>query len=765
MKKFISAAAALVFMMTVLAVPVSAAGAGSTVYTNTRQVADNLSYTQTISLDGAARQAGYMLELGTDGDAYPIVMACDTIYGRLTVGQMVTYAERMGNNVLAAVNTDFFSMQTGVPIGLVVEDGVYKSSSSGFPAVGFRPDGGVVFSDAPVVTITLDNLGGEDDTTNAGQSVTVHNFNKYRADTGGLYLFSNAFSTVSTRTSTPGWFVVFDIEDGTPRLDGTMTLTVAETLKSDGAIEIGEGQLILSAANECGYAETLTQFSPGDRVTLTTACSDPALADVQWATGGGDLLVDNGAVADSSGWDKYITAKNPRTAFGVRADGTIVTYVCDGNESTHSAGLTLTALAEQMRAMGCVTAINFDGGGSSVMSVRQTGLSTCAVMNKPSDGTARKCATYLLFVTDKTPNGRAAQLGIENDGVVVLAGSSVPLSLVASDGGYKQTSVPADTSVASSGLGTVSGGVYKAGMTPVIDTITLRSPSTGAVGTATIHVVSGPTALNIRNSAGNAISGLSVWPGDTVQLTTAMSYYGLPITIDDDAVTFSVTTGYGTVTSTGVFTAAGEIPPEGSDDGRIRVTVGDKSAEVPINITGFSDTADHWAKDPIRSLWEMGIVTGVTDHTYEPESPIKRGDFVLMLYRAAGKPAAADAATFTDVLTGDYYEAAIAWAESNNIATGDGTGLFRPQDNLTREQAFALVYRALAALGITKPDVDDDCLGSFADAALLSDYAFEPTAALVTMGIVDGSGNRLNPSGEITRAQMAKLLYFTIISA
>jgi exopolysaccharide biosynthesis protein len=759
MKKITASIIALILLFSLI-IPASAQGAGTNVYSNTQQIANNLFYTNTVSyINDTQREQSYALALTGSGDAYPIIVADDTIYGKLTIGQVIDYAEGKGRNVLAAVNTDFFSMQTGVPLGLVVENGEFKCSNEGRTAVAFMPDGSVYFSDNPKVSVTLANNGSSSDMTNSGQTVALENFNKYRTDSGGLYLYSSAFSTVSTRTSTPGWFVKFKILSGTPSLSGTMTLQVAEVVQTDQAQTIGDGYLVLTAADAAGLADTYAKFKVGDQVTLTTSCSDQNLTGAKWATGAGDVLIRNGAVTDSSAWDKAISSKNPRTAFGVKADGSIVSFVVDGRESDNSSGLTLTGLAEELLLRGCVTAVNFDGGGSSSMSVRMPGTSDCDVVSNPSDGSDRRCAAYLLFVTDKTSDGRAKYLYAQNDGPVVLAGSSVSLNYGATDGGYMPVAAPSDVIAVSGGLGTASGTTYIAGATHGVDTVSLSSASTGAVGSATIHIIYDPTDLHVTEAGSTeTLASLKVWPGDTVQLSATASYYKFPVAADASAFKYSVTGDVGTVTEGGLYTAGGTAGAAGSVD----LKVGGKSVSIPVTVAGFSDTTDHWAKQYVRGLSEKGIVSGTTATTYSPDTSIHRGDFVLMLYRAAGQPAVETPATFTDVQPTDYYASAIAWAEQNAIALGDGTGVFNPQGTLTREQAFSLAYRAFGALKITVADGTADDLNPFNDKAKVSEYAVTPTATLVHMGIVTGGDGKLNPSGSLTRGEMAKILYMII---
>ena len=739
---------------------VYAAGAGSEVYINSRSIADNLTWTNALSYNTSQETLeSYVLTLRPGGDVYPIVMACDTIYGRLTVSQMISYAERQGKNVIAAVNTDFFSTATGVPSGIVVENGIYKSSPEEHTAVAFTSDGDIFFSESPQITITLTNNGSSENQENSGQTVELTHFNKYRTDTGGLYLFSSAFSTVSTRTLSEGWFVRFKILDGEPSVSGTMTLEVVETLKSDGAVSIGDGYLVLTAADECGWGEAYEKFSVGDVVTMATTCTDENLANAAWATGGGDVLISGGSLTDSSGWDKAIAGKNPRTAIGVKADGTIVTYVSDGRESDNSLGLKLSDLAQELLDLGCVYAVNLDGGGSSVMSIRLPGDSSSTVVNDPSDGSVRKCAAYLLFVTDVVSDGRAAALSLDEDGMIILSGVTTTLNFSAADSGYYPANLPPDLTAVSSGLGTLSGTQYTAAGASGADTLTLSSASTGADGTGTIHVITSPTTIKVtKQGSSAALSSVTLSPYDTLQLNPSAWYYSREVVTDDTSFTYEVTGDIGNVSDTGLLT----IGARSGITGTVTVRAGDTEKVISVTVTGFSDIQGHWAKSYIEALYDAGIVNGVTTSTYGPELNIKRGDFILMLYRAAGLPAVTGETSFTDVTSGSYYEKAITWAENCGIAQGTGSGTFSPEDSLTRQQAFAFVYRALDDLGIAYTDGTAADLTGFSDCSALSDYAVTPTATLVRMGVVSGSGGALDPSGILTRAQMAKILSIAI---
>lgn len=174
----------------------------------------------------------------------------------------------------------------------------------------------------------------------------------------------------------------------------------------------------------------------------------------------------------------------------------------------------------------------------------------------------------------------------------------------------------------------------------------------------------------------------------------------------------------------------------------------------------FRDSVGHWADPYIRQLAGQGIVQGNPDGTYRPDAAMKRADFVLMLYRAAGSPAAGGNMNFRDVPARAYYYNAVKWAAAEEIAQGSH-GRFSPEDAITREQAFTFVSRYLDRGGLVY-DCELSALQPFSDRNRLSGYASRPTAELIELGIVEGISGRLEPKGLLTRGAMAKILCRTL---
>jgi hypothetical protein len=96
----------------------------------------------------------------------------------------------------------------------------------------------------------------------------------------------------------------------------------------------------------------------------------------------------------------WINRRNPRTALGIRADGTVLLVVVDGHRHRASVGLTIEELRVLLKALGARDAVNLDGGGSSAMVVRER------LVNSPSDADGeRKVGDAILFTVDKQSQG------------------------------------------------------------------------------------------------------------------------------------------------------------------------------------------------------------------------------------------------------------------------------------------------------------------------------------------------------------------------
>ncbi|MGO3042513.1 phosphodiester glycosidase family protein [Ancrocorticia populi] len=134
--------------------------------------------------------------------------------------------------------------------------------------------------------------------------------------------------------------------------------------------------------------------------TATTA--DELVEDGVWNTlSFGPAIVENGSVIDgiddieidTNFGNHSIQGEQPRTLVGVKSDGTLVFVVVDGRDDGYSRGVTMTEAAELMVSLGCETAYNLDGGGSSTMYFNGE------VVNQPSNGSERGTSD-ILYIED-----------------------------------------------------------------------------------------------------------------------------------------------------------------------------------------------------------------------------------------------------------------------------------------------------------------------------------------------------------------------------
>jgi len=189
----------------------------------------------------------------------------------------------------------------------------------------------------------------------------------------------------------------------------------------------------------------------------------------------------------------------------------------------------------------------------------------------------------------------------------------------------------------------------------------------------------------------------------------------------------------------------GYVLPSGRDDSSQSIA---QQEEVFTDLAGYE-----WAKDSIYTLKAEGIINGVSATLYEPQSNIKRGDFILILTRML-KVNAEYTANFADVPLDSYYYDAIGKARAAGIATGDGVN-FMPEDSITRQDLITLAYRAFLGAGYISEASDSSSLDAFADKALIAPYAEKAMASMVSAGIIQGSDGNVNPLGKATRAEVA----------
>ncbi|KAF5065726.1 S-layer homology domain protein [anaerobic digester metagenome] len=172
----------------------------------------------------------------------------------------------------------------------------------------------------------------------------------------------------------------------------------------------------------------------------------------------------------------------------------------------------------------------------------------------------------------------------------------------------------------------------------------------------------------------------------------------------------------------------------------------------------FMDISTHWGKESIDYVVGRGIVSGITETTFAPDSPMTRG----MLVTAFGKLEGVDTKTytmssFTDVKADSAYRPYIEWAYSKGIIQGIGNSQFAPDRAITREEIAVIFANYAKATSYTLPITREASV--YADASSIGSAYRDAVKAMQQAGIMmGGSDNQFNPKGNATRAEVSSML-------
>lgn len=182
-------------------------------------------------------------------------------------------------------------------------------------------------------------------------------------------------------------------------------------------------------------------------------------------------------------------------------------------------------------------------------------------------------------------------------------------------------------------------------------------------------------------------------------------------------------------------------------------------AQEEVKSGSFRDvTSAHWAFASVERAAELGLVTGYSDGTFRPDTPVTRAQFVLMLWRMCSKPAAAKAASFADA-SADWYQDALSWAVEKGYVNGLSDTRFGPDAPITRQQAMAILFRLNGGQSGTELTLTGIYEQTFADSTTIAAWAKDATWWAVYYELVSGvGGSRIAPEANASRAQIAAIL-------
>ena len=204
--------------------------------------------------------------------------------------------------------------------------------------------------------------------------------------------------------------------------------------------------------------------------------------------------------------------------------------------------------------------------------------------------------------------------------------------------------------------------------------------------------------------------------------------------------------------SSTVVTAPGQSGSSGQGGG---TEIGE--GETPLAPTVFTDVpAGAWYAGAVQNVVANGLMQGVSGGLFAPDMTVSRAMVATVLYRMSGETYTGGSA-FPDVESGSWYAQAVGWASQAGVVTGYDTGIFAPNDPVTREQLAAMLYRYQSHMGGST--AGGSALDAYPDEGQVSAYARDAMSWAVGAGLIQGrDGGLLAPAGQSSRAELATIL-------
>lgn len=560
-------------------------GLGEVQFEWEREIYDGVDLTHTMSYNTNQEQKTYTIEFNPKTTALkPVVTTGNYVLYGNTMSTLVNNYENKGYHVVFGVNGDGYDTSNGIPSGIGINDGILLNSSTNKLGWGITADGEVKYGSANLpMSLTIEGKN----------PINIAHVNKERKlDTSGVYFLTENFNPTTDSTQA-GVEVVLNVDpdqDGL-RIGQPFKVTVDSVVLVENNLDknktpINEGKAVISTHLNSPHYETFKNLVPGDKVTVNV--NDNSDSRIDWTkivAGMGifHLLLDNGTETDALN----DPAVHPRTAMGVKADGTVILMQNDGRQIGWANGLTFREMVLYMRdVLGAVTVFNFDGGGSSTMSATIPGDNKATVLNRPSDGGERSNANAFLLVATEEPTEDKAVEKIHlfpsiasnyaTKGMILEKGkmsfyitgtdknyypapiSGTPTYRVESDGA-------SIGSVTNTGVFTASSGSGKGRVIASLG---------GKEATFEIEVVDEITKVDTTRTI------ISVGPNGSTVLDFKAFKDGIPIILSTEALTFNVDpANIATVSPNGQFTALVE-----SGSGNLTVSYKNFSLVMPFEI-------------------------------------------------------------------------------------------------------------------------------------------------------------------------------------
>ena len=657
-------------------------------YSEQLKLSEGLSYTRNIyNHQNYGNEYEYILEYFPSSDTALGFATNKYLYQTAELKDMAAY-NYPDENFVAGINADFFNMSTGVPESAFIKDyEIYTTDRDSFCLA--LTDEGRYFFDKPQIKIVL--------RPETGYEISIAHLNKEFSEYG-VYLYNSRYSETThiTRNYSSAVLLPYDDvrtaeelidmmeneeiksmytsvselsdenlindfykyleeESGYTYINGKFyaicnvipTIGNSEQLvvySSDGDCKNSEipQNAYLICADNTSYGYIPRDMKPGDTYELEITGNE-VFHNVVNAIGVGDIIVNNGEVITSDRLSHY-SSLQPRSAVGIKEDGTLIFYAVDGGRNKKSAGLKLADLAEKMKSFDCIYAANLDGGGSTAVNAFRPGTEGALTVNSPSNGSIRKISNGFIFTNNYEKSEFPYSAHVYSDSIITYSDwlIEIPEPVISDSNGFAyvvpEDSEPPevsfftknDTSIIADGILYPSGAVGEIEVFSTVNGMLSENPA------FSVFTINAPDTIKLTADK------LEIAPFETVSLDVSAKYKKLDVISDHGSYVWSVKTadeeyasGLNGKVENGVF-----YPFTYGTEYTLTASRGDASDSINIYVYKypFEDIENHWAVKEIYNLAKKGVVNGYPDDFtglfyYLPQKNYSRYEFSVMLDR------------------------------------------------------------------------------------------------------------------------------------
>lgn len=568
----------------------------------------------------------------------------DKTLGMQNLTSQINNVINKGKNVTAGINADFFNTEIGASVGPQVCDEEIITAYAGtsdeyrYPVFTIDKD-----KKASIRNMHFNGVISTRKDNGQASSINIDTVNRYDQYDNIKYSVYNQLIVLTPNYNNTGIIntskyapcdlltVVTDVKDangealnGGLKLGREYTGTVNELGNKSGQVTIPKGGIVI-ASNGSKAAWIRDNLNKGDKIKFNANFDVPNLKDA--ISGYTYLVKDDRALTGEemiqAGTEKeLVNARKPRTAIGITKDSKLVTIALEKGNYTNKAsdGATLPELAEIMKQLGAVVALNFDGGGSTQMNVKKYASNLLDIVNNPTDGRERNIVNGIVFVNKANKSDKIKSINIEKN-INIYKNSSYSFNLLGEDiNCYSYDFVSNKNKIKWTSDEKV-GKFNEQGV--------FKSASSSAKGNVSVEIdgVKDISEVNVVDKIGelklNSSSILYLNKDDVYSFKpVAKTEDGQNIIIDKSSIKWSVKGNVGSIDENGVLKIKEK---EGS--GEVIAEAGEKVASIKIEVGKSRFVIDDF-ENPNTSLYDItGFVGGngtfTTEKSYKGNGSLK----------------------------------------------------------------------------------------------------------------------------------------------